>query len=607
MKSIFILFIAFIYTSSNFFYNEEDWYILKNPGQIQSITEDNYRVLFGTLNGIFTYDKMTEEFTYDLYLSNDLPSQNIKHIYFDDYSDHIWIVHDEGISYKPLSSFSYRELSISDLIDYNLSIIDDIGSSPNYIWLRNGNNIVPIDSFSGRFVELQEALDESKYVKWGSSMYGSAGKDIDISKHYIPDPDWSIGYTLDEVDYMYRNYSVFFDRDGKQVVPTVIYEDNDNHYWIGTNRGFLFYAWKNTSKLSFLDPGLKDGIISDSYIDSNGNWWFFDSSYKRTGKYDINMMDYFTEEEDVFLTFWNEKEGMWRKFKTSESIEIITKDINDLTTTDNYILFGSVNGLFKHNISRLTHSNITPSPTSSSPHWSNKWEKIDRSNGLSDDAVWKIEKYRNHVFIATTNGINEIDIESFLVIPDRFTDFFNTEIYDLKIAKDQLNYMCSDNSDEYFTLADCYSDCKSECTKEEVDYLFVSSHKGISRINLMTNKNILLTKMIFNQIEIQNNNLYCFGRGGLFSMDITKPNPKMKKITSSSNIRNFKLSGHHLWINLASRARLIDLNNNESWYYNYKDGIQGRDIFSIGCDEDWVWFMTKEGISLYNWGKYHAN
>ena len=52
---------------------------------------------------------------------------------------------------------------------------------------------------------------------------------------------------------------------------------------------------------------------------------------------------------------------------------------------------------------------------------------------------------------------------------------------------------------------------------------------------------------------------------------------------------------------------IIDLHNNESWYYSYKDGIQGRNIYTIGSDKDWVWFMTKEGVSLYNWERYHAN
>ena len=605
-KLILILSISFIYTSSNFFYDEEDWYILKNPGQIQSITEDNYRVIFGTLNGIFTYDKMTEDFTYSLYLSNDLPSLNIRHVYFDNYSDHIWVVHDQGVSYKSLSSFSYRELSVSDLIDYNLSIIDDIGSSPNYIWLRNGNNIVPIDSFSGRVEKIQDALDESKYIIWGSSMYGEAGKNIDISKHYITDPDWSIGYTIDNIDYMYKNYSVFFDKDGKQVVPTVVYEDSDNYYWIGTNRGLLFYSWKNTSKLNFLDPGLKDGVISNSYVDHNGDWWFFDSSYKRTGEYDINMMDYFTEEEDVFLTFWNEDEGFWRKFKTSESIEIITKDINDLETTDDYIFIGTVNGLLRHNIDRLTHSNITPSATSSVPNWSNKWDRIDNSNGLNDNAVWKIEKYNNRIFVGTIRGINEIDTESFVVIPDKFNNLSNIAVYDMKIVSGLSNYICSDSNNEYYNLTDCYSSCSSECAKQSVDYLMVASAKGLIRVNLISGNTILLSDMIFNQIDILDDKLYCLSKSGIFRLDIAKES-KIKRIVSNSNIRNFKVANHYLWINLINRVRLVDLNNNESWYYNQGDGIQGKNIFSIGSDDEWVWFMTKDGVSLYNWGKYHDN
>ena len=142
IKFILILFTSLLYSISNFFYNEEDWYILKNPGQIQSITDDSYRVYFGTLNGIFVYDKMSEELIYDQYLSKDLPSKNVKHIYYDHNTNHIWIVHDQGVSYKPLASFSYSELSTPDLINYGLSVIDDIGSSSSYIWLRYANNIV---------------------------------------------------------------------------------------------------------------------------------------------------------------------------------------------------------------------------------------------------------------------------------------------------------------------------------------------------------------------------------------------------------------------------------------------------------------------------------
>ena len=73
------------------------------------------------------------------------------------------------------------------------------------------------------------------------------------------------------------------------------------------------------------------------------------------------------------------------------------------------------------------------------------------------------------------------------------------------------------------------------------------------------------------------------------------------------NIRNFTLSDNYIWANLTRKARLMNLNNGESWYYNEGDGIQGNNIYEIGNNEDWVWFLSDEGISLYNWRKFHAN
>ena len=28
-------------------------------------------------------------------------------------------------------------------------------------------------------------------------------------------------------------------------------------------------------------------------------------------------------------------------------------------------------------------------------------------------------------------------------------------------------------------------------------------------------------------------------------------------------------------------------------------------IYSIDCDNNWVWFSTDNGLVLYNWAKYH--
>ena len=49
----------------NFNYDNDDWYILTQPGVINSIAEDNYNVYFVAENGIYTYNKMTEDIKYD--------------------------------------------------------------------------------------------------------------------------------------------------------------------------------------------------------------------------------------------------------------------------------------------------------------------------------------------------------------------------------------------------------------------------------------------------------------------------------------------------------------------------------------------------------------
>ena len=46
-----------------------------------------------------------------------------------------------------------------------------------------------------------------------------------------------------------------------------------------------------------------------------------------------------------------------------------------------------------------------------------------------------------------------------------------------------------------------------------------------------------------------------------------------------------------------------------SFYYpKYGFGsIFNRIRDNIGSENDWMWFMSSDGVSLYNWKKYHAN
>jgi len=598
MKNIISLFsVCFLFSFSNFFYDDDDWYIIKNPNQIQAFTDDNYRIIIGTVNGIFTYDKITKELLYDAYLTRELPSKDIQHIYYDRNTDHIWVIHDEGVSYKPITSFSYQHLSNSDLLERGLSSIDDIGSSSNYIWLRKFNNVIPVNPFTGRFVSIGDSNNEINDIKWGSSMYGYDGQNINISKYYSSNPNWSIGYRVNNTNNQYIDYNVFFDEYGEQAVPTVIFKDLDDNIWIGTDTGYLFSAWRNSSKLEIIETGIQRGIISGAYIDEELNWWFYDSYYKRTAQIiDTSLKN----NENNFLTYWNEEEGIWRKYKTKESIEIKNSDVNDLIKYDNYILVGTMYGLLKYQLDsdELINNKIS--------NFNNRWELLDVTDGLYDNAIWKIQHYNNRFFVLTSNGINEISLSPYIVLPNTFEDFKNTTILDINILEQNKIFMCDNNQHKYTLYEECNSHCSTDCIEKEINEIILATTKGLVKIDLKSNIETFLSPKVCSQIETQEFNLFCLSYGISRANLIDFP-IEFDNIVSDDKIRNFTLSHHYIWINLVHRAHLKNLNNGESWYYNKNDGIQGDNIYEIGNIDDWVYFISEEGVSLYNWRKFHAN
>ena len=70
--------------AQNFRYVQEDWYILTKPGAITAISEDNFHLYFATENGVYRYDKSSEDFQYDYSFSVQLGFPEITHFYFDE-------------------------------------------------------------------------------------------------------------------------------------------------------------------------------------------------------------------------------------------------------------------------------------------------------------------------------------------------------------------------------------------------------------------------------------------------------------------------------------------------------------------------------------------
>ena len=79
----------------------------------------------------------------------------------------------------------------------------------------------------------------------------------------------------------------------------------------------------------------------------------------------------------------------------------------------------------------------------------------------------------------------------------------------------------------------------------------------------------------------------------------------LKFLVNHQRAKDFDICNEYLWIHSDTNALIYNLKSNYSLEYNPSDGIIDSRINRVECDDSWVWFSTDNGISFYNWEKYH--
>ena len=519
----------------NFNYDNDDWYILTQPGVINSIAEDNYNVYFVAENGIYTYNKMTEDIKYDYAFSIQSNFNKIRYMMYDEFRDYYWIVHSSGVSFKSSVSSIWRDMSFSNSGIFNVYQIDDLGYSPEYIWIRSMDALYPFDPFTAQFIKLEEASSEVDMINWGHSKHGVSGEDINISSFLI-EGEWFVG-----INRIYSNQK------DMELHPNLLMEDKEGNLWFGTDEGYLLKGWRHSNRLELIRIGLPFKNVTISFLDSDGDWWFSDSQFKRTGEL-LNSKN----NNDPFIASWKESDNYWTFYDGKKSHVIQNMDVNSINRNGSIMYFGTMSGLLYLDL------------------YDNVWNIISTSNGLNDFAIWDMIEYDNSMYVATTNGINEISLINHSVIPDRQKQFdflLRVPVYDL--------------------IADS-------------NYFYLATDLGLFEMNWEIGKPQLITEKIFKKIKLYDGEMFGLDNH-LWSIDIH--GNKEKKMVS--NIHDFDICNSHIWVSERNKARIIQLNTNFAMDYDYLDGIPGNKIFGIECDEEWVWFLTNDGVAFYKWGNYH--
>ena len=198
------------------------------------------------------------------------------------------------------------------------------------------------------------------------------------------------------------------------------------------------------------------------------------------------------------------------------------------------------------------------------------WNNVN--NGLFDKAIWDLAINNHSLYIATARGINEMSIITNTILPkdqNLIKLFINKEIYKILFVN---------------------------------NILYVSSEMGLSYINFKTKINEHLSSKLIKDFEIYNNRIF-INDDKIWELTNNNGNYIEKLIYHQGN--NFCVSDNYIWIKNRNNALLIDTNNGAEWIYTDKDGIPGNIINEIGCDKEWVWLGTNNGVVYYNWKVYH--
>ena len=249
------------------------------------------------------------------------------------------------------------------------------------------------------------------------------------------------------------------------------------------------------------------------------------------------------------LSIWNENTNNWIHIPKNDNILINDITINNVQKYDNFILFSTFNGLIIYDIEYAI--------------WHHSYNFLNVSNRV----VWDVNFYNDKVYVSTSNGIVECN---FTIIDNQFKIyqnkimFKNSEIYDFKIKNDEL---------------------------------FMSGSEGLFNYNLNTNELTIIDNKIYKNIEVfdayilaSNKNLWLIDDSG--------------RELISNRVKDFNVSENKICSTDRNEIKIINLDTKYEWLLSKNDIRKNDFIYSIDCDDEWLWFTSNLGVSYFKWSNY---
>ncbi len=521
--------------SQNFIYDEEDWIVVSNPGQINSMTLMYDDLLFTAQKGVYAYSKSNQSMSYMLDFIQGFSNSKFKIIHYDVYRDHLWFLSQEKIFFKPKISSIWREIEFYDLNIIDATNIKNIGSTSDYILIKTNSDMIVLNPYTGKLIlyeehKIENYLFDDMPVKWSSTRYDESELRIDLRDFSSHDE-----YTFLSNDYLEYN--------GAFIRITNIIEDDSKNIFIGTDSGDLFKCNLYTKTFHKMPNIPMLSNVNLAYYDDYGEWWISTNDL-------INFSDErFLFSKDIFFANWKEDINKWSYINNNFNYNLKSSDITSLYRYQNHLYIGTSKGLYIYDLNLK------------------RWIEYEY---FIDSYIFNIKRSREYIYIATNEGLEVMLDSKSIVIDSDLTSIFNSHlIMDIEFIN---------------------------------QLLYISSDYGFFKYDFTENKVSKISDVIYNKIESDLlGNLYMLKKNKIFQLQ----GEQKRLIHRLKNIQDFTYCEDFLWVNNSKYASIINLETNELVEYSNVDGLLSDSIYSIDCDNNWVWFSTDNGLVLYNWAKYH--
>ena len=458
------------------------------------------------------------------------------------------------------------------------------------------------------------------YNEKKDEFYRIFNKDSDLSSQFIrslaEDENQNIWVAtnngIDKIDIKNnKNIISFKTGDGKFDISEndiyVVRYDPKGYIWAGALKEGLNRIDINTNEVKQYKNDYRDekslpgNYVKDILRDSSGNLWVgTDNGLAKYNEQTENFATYknkiydktslvndevFSIQEDESGLIWVGTYAGISMFDPNTNIEHYKKDPFD----ENSISDNSIHGIYEDKDGLLwvgTNSkgvNVINRKNYNVKHLN----KTSKDYPISDDNINDVVGIDNKIFIATKNGLNEVDKDL------KTINIYNTE-----------DGICNNN------ITALFADSKKN--------VWIGTANGISVLNTNTNEIIDITDILTNHnIEDQyikviyedskgNYWVGCFIDGGLVKIDPNKRtienyrNKKEDKTSiSSNNIRSIvEDKNGNLYIGTSYGLNKLNESNNTFERYSEKDGLSNNTVYGLLVDDNNnLWASTNLGIS----------